>query len=217
VSQAVRYTLEILNKIFDKVDKKLLKDYRFYRSINGFIHLSNITQGDYRISGINKEGHLFVEFKGLRPEKLQENDIRIWTSKPNMKEYARKMKEVLEYALGKDYTVEIEDFGGELLKKASDELNSKNPEEVLLTKRLIQNVPPIFKIYSKNGKLLGKLFDNYFTLVSTEPEALWVMERIGAKVFECKKGKLRIDTTKIGAKNLEEWFKELMNWKMSKA
>ncbi|HDD71483.1 MAG TPA: hypothetical protein ENF99_00665 [Candidatus Aenigmarchaeota archaeon] len=65
--------------------------------------------------------------------------------------------------------------------------------------------------------MLGKLSDNCFTLVSTEPEALWVMERIGAKVFECKKGKLSVDTTKIGTKNLEEWFKELRDWKISKA
>ena len=189
MSQAVRYALEILDKIFDRVDKKLLKDYYFYRSINGFIHLSDITQGDYRIGGINEEGHLFVEFKGLHPEKIQEDDIRIWTSKPNVEEYSRKMKEVLEYALGKDYTIEIEDFGRKLLEKALDELETRDPEEIFLTKRLLQNIPPIFKIYSKNGKLLGKLFDNCFTLVSTEPEALWVMERIGAKVFEWKKRK----------------------------
>ena len=207
MSEAVRYALEILDKI--NIDKKFLKDERFHYSLAGFIYSLHITQGDYRVVGLNSEGNLVIEFTRLTKEET--NDATKLISKPNIEEYAKRMVEVLKYAIGEDgYKIKVDWIGKRFLQKNREKIEKlEDPEEILLMKRIHQSISPIFEIYS-NEKLHGRLYRNYFVLTSTDPEALYVMEKIGRRVFECRKDKLTIDTTYLGTKNLEEWLEELV-------
>lgn len=92
-----------------------------------------------------------------------------------------------------------------------------------IQKEILRIMPPVFEIYLKDTKeLLGMLHSilgDYFILkLPIHPEAVYVMERIGKHIFECKDGKLEVNVGSEyhgGIKNLEEWVKELQNYKKS--
>jgi|GEM_PF-5373281 hypothetical protein len=242
MSKAVEFALKIL----ESIDKKIVEgsssyDDGFYHSLGGLFYVLDIRQGDYKVSGLSREG-LFIQYltestkeeflKNLnkllsfRKEEYVKDMLELLESSFKKEDYVKHMLELLEYAIGKQrYSIKVRDYGKENLEKVEKELPDTTPELGELYQKLDQTlcelVPPVFEIYLKDTKeLLGKLHSilgDYFILkLPLHPEALYVMKRIGKRIFECRDGKLEVNVNAEyhgGIKSLEEWVKELQNYK----
>jgi hypothetical protein len=226
MSKAVEFALRIL----ESIDKKLVEgsssyDDGFYYSLSCIFHALNIRQGDYKVSGLSREG-LLIQYltESTKEESLKNFKLN---KLPSFKkeDYVKHMLELLEYAIGKQrYLIKVRDYGKECLEKVEKELPD-TPELRELYQKLDQIlcelVPPVFEIYLKDTKeLLGKLYSilgDYFILkLPLHPEALYVMKRMGKHIFECRDGKLEVSFNAKyygGTKSLEEWIKELQSYK----
>jgi hypothetical protein len=212
MSEAVKYLLET----FKDVDKKCFEDYGFVHELSGFIHALNIRQGDYRVVNFSERGISVALGKeklgSIPPEK-----------KFDKEKYTKGMLELLRYAVDKDpYEIRV-GCGENLLKHLREKAHS--PEEIEIVKNFakdMESMPPFFDFYSKSrNELVGSLFLKCFTLSSScYPEAMYLMEKIGRRAFECKKGKLQLDVNPEGfggIKNMESWKKDLLDWKVNKS
>jgi hypothetical protein len=222
MSKAVEFALKIL----ESIDKKLVEvsssyDDGFYYSLDGLFSALDIRQGDYKVCLV-REGLAVKYLIRSTKEKPSKNSKQNEHSRFKKEEYVKDRLELLEYALGKHrYLIKVRDYGKEYLEKAEKELSSMPPEARELNKRLCELIPPVFEIYLKStGELLGifhEILGNYFILkLPVHPEALYVMKRIGKHIFECRDGKLEVNFNPIyygGIKSLEEWIKELRNYK----
>jgi hypothetical protein len=227
MSKAVEFALGIL----ESIDKKLVEgssfyDDGFYHSLGGLFYVLDIRQGDYKVSGLSREG-LFIQY--LTESTNEEESLKNFklNKLPSFKkeDYVKEMLELLGDAIGKQrYSIKVRDYGKENLEKVEKELPD-TPELRELYQKLDQTlcelVPPVFEIYLKDTKeLLGKLYSilgDYFILkLPLHPEALYVMKRIGKHIFECRDGKLEVNFNAEyhgGIKSLEEWVKELQSYK----
>ena len=222
MSKAVEFALRIL----ESIDKKLVEgssfyDDGFYYSLDGLFSALDIRQGDYKV-GLVREG-LAIKYltRSTKEEPLKNSKLN---ELPSFKkeEYVKDRLELLEYALGKHrYLIKVRDYGKECLEKSKKKLSNMPLEAREFNKRMCELIPPLFEIYLKStGEILGifhEILGNYFILkLPLHPEALYVMKRIGKRIFECKDGKLEVNVNAEycgGIKSLEEWVKELQNYK----
>jgi hypothetical protein len=224
MSKAVEFALRIL----ESIDKKLVEgssfyDNGFYHSLGDLFFVLGIKQGDYKVSGLSGEGLTIQYLTDSTKEEESLKNFRL-NELPSFKKeaYVKDMLELLEYAIGKQrYLIKVKDYGKVCLEKSEKELSGTPSEVMELNKALCTLIPPIFEIYLKGTEeLLGifhSILGNYFILkLPVHPEALYVMERIGKRIFECRDGKLEVNFSSEyhgGIKSLEEWVKELQNYK----
>jgi len=238
MSKAVEFALRIL----ESIDKKIVEgsssyDDGFYHSLGGLFYVLDIRQGDYKVSGLSREG-LFIQYltestkeeslKNLnkllsfRKEEYVKDMLELLESSFRKEDYVKDMLELLEYAIGKQrYSIKVRDYGKECLEKTEKEPSGMPPETRELNKRLCLLIPPVFEIYLKDTEeplgIFHSILGNYFIFkLPVHPEALYVMKRIGKRIFECRDGKLEVNVNAEyhgGIKSLEEWVKELQNYK----
>lgn len=231
VSQAIRFALQVLKNINKELLEKPIQSEDYLSQLNGLLYALDIRQGDYKISGLEKDGLVIEYLKSKKDEtffKIKEIDFKVLKFEKEIE--AKKFLELLEHAIGKErYRIEVKDFGKEmeekLQKKSGKEYGVE--EECALPEEIIgfyEIIPPIFKIYLKErNTLLGELnpFGNFFVIkFPIHPEAIYVMKKIGERIFECKDGKLQVNLNNSkfgGIKNLEEWLVELKKWKEEKS
>jgi hypothetical protein len=204
MSEAVKYVLEN----FKNISEKCFDDYGFRETLSGFIFAADIRQGNYKVTQLSKDG-LTVAFD----VKQEESGSIVSSEKFDKKNYTENMLELLKLAVGEDaYRIETDDF-----MKALKSISKLEEDDII--EKLAQESQPEFRFYSKvRNELVASLFSNCFTLSSScYPEAIYLMENVGSKVFECKKGKLQIDLNPEkfrGIKNMEKWRRDLLNWKI---
>lgn len=203
MSEAVKYVMRFLKEF----DKDLLENERFRHNLFIHFYLSPITQGDYRIFDVERSGFPTIAYHGFiwETDKEDEEDektkLENLLKKTDRKEYINSRIGLLRRAMGEDcYTIEVDDPAGEELerihKEFGEDSNKPMGKETYEKIWVLNNTLPAFKIYLKE-KLLGRLSSNLFTLYSSNPEALYVMESIGRHVFECKDGNLQVDVNQL--------------------
>ncbi len=214
MSKAVEFALRIL----ESIDKKLVEgssfyDDGFYHSLGGLFSALDIREGDYKVDGLCMEG-LAIKYLTRSTKEKSLKDFR--PNRPSSfrkEEYVKDRLGLLEYALGKHhYIIRVRDYGKECLEKAEKELSGMPSEARELNNRLCELTPPLFEIYLRSsGEILGifhEILGNYFILkLPVHPEALYVMKRIGKRIFECRDGKLEVNVNAKyhgGIKSLEE-------------
>ncbi|MEM5790762.1 MAG: hypothetical protein QXP77_01805, partial [Candidatus Aenigmatarchaeota archaeon] len=198
MSQAVKFALEFLKNI----NKELLeKSPSYLYHINGFFRALDIRQGDYKISGIEKDG-LVIEY--LRPKADEKKEVKIEEIdfeklKSEKEEQTKDFLELLEYAIEKErYKIEVRDYGKEIVEKVKNGNGRENQltssQEIIEFYKIYEIFPAIFEIYLKNSNmLLGELYpspfgDFFIIRMPIHPEAIYIMKKIGERIFECKDG-----------------------------
>jgi len=224
MSKAVEFALRIL----ESIDKKLVEGSsfyhdEFYHSLGGLFYVLDIKQGDYKVSGLSGEGLVIRYLSESTKEEESLKNFKL-NELPNFRkeDYVKDMLELLEHALGKQrYLIKVRDYGKVCLEKSEKELSVMPPEVREINKTLCALIPPMFEIYLKDTEELLGIFHSilgyYFILkLPVHPEALYVMERIGKRIFECRNGKLEVNVNAEyhgGMKSLEKWVKDLQNYK----
>lgn len=209
MSEAVRKALEMFEGMGEH------DDFAFRHTFAGFIAALDIRQGDYHVINFTKEG-LTVRFG---PSHLNDTTKEKLTGEKNFdkEKYTEDMLALLKEAIRDEpYHIEVKNLSADF-EKQLEAFSQENPEAQELAKKLIKNLPPVFVFYSKEEEPVASLVLNSFSLSPSHyPEAIRLMERVGRRVFECRKGMVEINLNPRdfgGIRNLEEWREELISWK----